>query len=313
MDGRSLVLICAVSSAGLMGASSCSLIRRWAVRHQRVHMLCDRASCRADLPFVLASSGFSAWVITCAWKQTRAAETSRKPGSMQGIFSIGFASLEKRLWLAGLSSSVSAVGLCRARMLIAFSGFACGAVSGAFFTVELMLAASAFGLVAGWHSVARALGREAACRRKSLERHLSEAVEVICLGLRAGLSFDRALDSYCDCFECGLARELRVAHRMWDAGLRTRESALKDVAEAYDSPLFTRIVDSIVRSMRFGSPLADVLDVLAIEARREHRAQVEESVMKAPVKMMIPVGTLILPSMLLLVLGPVLLDLMEGF
>lgn len=43
-----------------------------------------------------------------------------------------------------------------------------------------------------------------------------------------------------------------------------------------------------------------------------HRAQVEERVAKAPVKMMVPTGTLILPAMLLLVLGPVLLELMEG-
>ena len=42
------------------------------------------------------------------------------------------------------------------------------------------------------------------------------------------------------------------------------------------------------------------------------QAQVEERVAKAPVKMMIPTGTLILPAMLLLVLGPVLLELMEG-
>ena len=35
--------------------------------------------------------------------------------------------------------------------------------------------------------------------------------------------------------------------------------------------------------------------------------------MKAPVKMMLPVGALILPSMLILVLGPVLLGMVGGF
>ena len=65
--------------------------------------------------------------------------------------------------------------------------------------------------------------------------------------------------------------------------------------------------------MRFGAPPAESLEVLAIEARQGHKAYVQEKVMKAPVKMMLPVGTLILPSMLILVLGPVLLDLMQGF
>ena len=43
------------------------------------------------------------------------------------------------------------------------------------------------------------------------------------------------------------------------------------------------------------------------------KTRLQEAIAKAPVKMMLPTGTLILPAMLLLVLGPVLLELMEGF
>ncbi|MEG1561572.1 MAG: type II secretion system protein, partial [Raoultibacter sp.] len=64
---------------------------------------------------------------------------------------------------------------------------------------------------------------------------------------------------------------------------------------------------------RFGSSLAQSLEVTSVEARAVHKARREEAVAKAPIKMMIPTGTLILPAMLLLVLGPVLLDMMQGF
>ena len=64
---------------------------------------------------------------------------------------------------------------------------------------------------------------------------------------------------------------------------------------------------------RFGSSLAESLESAAAEARAEHRARLEERVAKAPVKMMMPTGALILPAMLLLVLGPVLLELANGF
>ena len=43
------------------------------------------------------------------------------------------------------------------------------------------------------------------------------------------------------------------------------------------------------------------------------RDRLEERVAKAPVKMMVPTGVLILPAMLMLVLGPVLLELAGGF
>ena len=44
-----------------------------------------------------------------------------------------------------------------------------------------------------------------------------------------------------------------------------------------------------------------------------YRARRQEQVAKAPVKMMVPTGTLILPAMLIMVLGPVLLEMAGGF
>ena len=81
----------------------------------------------------------------------------------------------------------------------------------------------------------------------------------------------------------------------------------------YDSSLLGRVVENIVRSLRFGSTLADNLEDAAREARAAYRARKQEQVAKAPVKMMIPTGVLILPAMLMLVLGPVLLELAGGF
>ena len=132
------------------------------------------------------------------------------------------------------------------------------------------------------------------------------------LGVRSGLSFDRSLQLYTGHFDDGLARECAAAQRSWEAGLATRQDALRALAQGYDNPLFSRTVSAIIRSLRFGTSLGEVLEQSAEQARAARKAQVEERVAKAPVKMMIPTGTLILPAMLLLVLGPVLLELMEG-
>ena len=173
--------------------------------------------------------------------------------------------------------------------------------------------AACIGFLVGWASLGWALKTVIAQRTWALERHLSEAIEVMCLGLRAGLSFERSLELYCESFPSQLSAELSNAQQMWHTGLLTREASLRNLAASYHSVLFSRMVESIVRSMRFGSPLAETLEDLAHEARKMHRAHVEEMVMKAPVKMMLPVGLLILPSMLLLVMGPIMLELMTGF
>lgn len=221
--------------------------------------------------------------------------------------------VDRLVELSGLRGRVCLAGLWRTRLTTVILSASMLGMMGAFLSLPLAFAGIVSGAFAGWAFVPRALRMEAMLRSQSLERHLSQALEVICLGLRSGLSFDYSLQLYCDCFDGVLARELSLARREWQAGLRSREEVLRDVSSTYDSSIFSRVVDNIVRSTRFGSPLAENLEMLAAEARKSHRASVEERVMKAPVKMMLPVGMLILPSMLILVLGPVLLDLMERF
>lgn len=77
--------------------------------------------------------------------------------------------------------------------------------------------------------------------------------------------------------------------------------------------LLARVIENIVRSLRFGATMADNLEDAAREARSGYKARRQEAVAKAPVKMMVPTGVLILPAMLMLVLGPVLLELAGGF
>ena len=68
---------------------------------------------------------------------------------------------------------------------------------------------------------------------------------------------------------------------------------------------------TLARCLRLGTPLAGMLDEAAAEARAQHKAQLQERVAKAPVKMMVPTAAFMLPALLLLVLGPVLLQLAE--
>ena len=155
--------------------------------------------------------------------------------------------------------------------------------------------------------------RERSRRKRRFERSLPEMLEVVSLGLRSGLSFERSFELYYRHFDGMLSQAAEAAHRRWTMGFATREQALRDMAATYDSKLLARLVESVVRSLRFGSSLADGLDALAAEAREVRKTRLQEAIAKAPVKMMLPTGTLILPAMLLLVLGPVLLELMEGF
>lgn len=141
-------------------------------------------------------------------------------------------------------------------------------------------------------------------------RDLPQMLDVMALGMRAGLGFDQSLALYARRFDTALARTCRASLEVWERGLVSREDGLRELARSLDSPFFTRFTSVSLRALRFGAPLTQLLLELAREARSEYRAQRQEEVARAPVKMLIPTGALLLPAMLLLVMGPIILDLM---
>lgn len=214
---------------------------------------------------------------------------------------------------AGLEGGVSLRAICEAQFRVGFLGGAVGSVLGACVSNELGLMLGFLGLVLGFRAPMHSVRRAQTMRSASCKRDLPEFLEVVSLGLRSGLTFDRSFQLYSSHFETCLARSCASAQQKWTLGLSTREEALQELASSYDSDLLRRVVDTIVRSMRFGTTLADDLEKAASDSQAEQRTARQEEVAKAPVRMMIPTTTLILPAMLLFVLGPVLLELMEGF
>lgn len=64
------------------------------------------------------------------------------------------------------------------------------------------------------------------CRRaEAMECDLSEMLDVVALGMRSGMSFDRSLDLYTGYFRTQLADAFRSAQRQWPAGLASRPEA----------------------------------------------------------------------------------------
>jgi tight adherence protein C len=159
--------------------------------------------------------------------------------------------------------------------------------------------------------LARALGSMAAPLRRLGSGHaaeraaeLPEMLDIVALGLTAGLSFDAALSEYCTQANGRLARELASAQLSWQMGLTTRGAALEEVGVRLGEPALTRFAASVTEALELGTPLAATLDRQAHLAREEQRALVEERIERAPVKMLIPLGSLVVPAMLLAIVGP---------
>ena len=214
---------------------------------------------------------------------------------------------------AGCATSISVAAYCETRARLGCVGMCFGLAIGALVSTELGLLLGAVGAFFGFSLPSRGVAAARKQRTSCAEEHLSEMLEVVSLGLRSGLTFDRSFALYGAHFESEFARSCALAYRRWSLGLSTREEALRSLARSFECDQLKRVVESVVRGLRFGSPLATSLDEAAVQARATWKAKLSEKVAKAPVKMMLPTGVLILPAMLLLVMGPILLELASGF
>lgn len=316
-DTKLIAALAAITLAGIAGLFAWKALEAWQrkKRHRAALEAEEGASERYGSSFAQSGRGAS-WVdriIAMTVDQSRKSELQRDPLWKKPLGLGGSAeTLLSSVRAAGLEGRVTPAGSLRTKAMLSTMLGAIGGVGGMLFSPELAMVLLLVGMFLGWQAPAFALKRRIEERSQDMERHLPEMLDVIALGMRSGLSFDMSLKLYGEHFDTTLARELVLAQTQWSCGLEQRERALRNVAASYDSAVFARVVDTIVRSIRFGSSMAESLEVDAADARAAYRARREEKIAKAPVKMMIPTGTLILPAMLVMVMGPVLLELIGG-
>ncbi len=219
---------------------------------------------------------------------------------------------ERNIRYTGLEGRISARAFTEAKCRIALGSAIVGCVIGLMFSYQMAFVCALVGAILGWQVPQRALQSRIDRRVHESERHLPEMLDVIALGMRSGLSFDSSLKLYAEHFDTELSCELALAQRQWSSGLARRDEALRQLAHTYKSTVLGRVVETIVRSIRYGSSMVQSLEEDAMDARGAYRSERQERIAKAPVKMMIPTGVLILPAMLIMVLGPVLLELAGG-
>lgn len=148
-------------------------------------------------------------------------------------------------------------------------------------------------------------------RREEIEKCLPDLIDFLVIGLEAGLNFDKATKVYTQKFNNLLASELDAFLAQIATG-KSRQEALKELADRYHSEEMSLFVHSLQQADKLGTPLATALSQVSLLAREKQKQKVKELVAKAPVKMLFPTAALILPALLVVVMGPMAIRLFSG-
>jgi tight adherence protein C len=168
-------------------------------------------------------------------------------------------------------------------------------------------------LILGWRCPEVVLSRLAARRRVRLETGMPDALDLLVICAEAGLSLDHAIEQVGHVLRssrpqvaeefAATAAEMRVSP--------ARSQALENLAQRAGLASLRGIVAALNQSIKFGTPLAASLRVLAAEMRAERMARFEERAARLPVLLTLPLMAFILPSLMIVIGTPLALRIID--
>ncbi len=148
-------------------------------------------------------------------------------------------------------------------------------------------------------------------RQKEIRQAMPDALDLLTICVEAGLTFDGGMVQVYEKWDNELSRAFGRVLREIQLG-KLRREALRVMSERVGIPEMTSFVAAIIQSEQLGVSIARVLRIQSDQMRVRRRQIAEEEAQKAPIKMLFPMGILIFPSILIILLGPAAIMLMQS-
>lgn len=149
------------------------------------------------------------------------------------------------------------------------------------------------------------LGSAVKARQAQIRRNLPDVLDLLNISVEAGLGFDQAISRVAEKWDTPLCMELRRYVSQLRLGM-ARKEALRELGMRTGVDEVNQFVASIIQAEQLGVGIAKVLKIQADQMRMKRRQRAEELARKAPIKMIIPMVTLIFPTIYIIIFGPAL-------
>lgn len=225
------------------------------------------------------------------------------------------AMLEDRIFRAGKAGQWSVQKLGAAWVLAVlvglFLGFRYATVAQGYIITQQILITIAGGLL-GALLPFLLLNNTIKKRQKILKRQLPEFLDLLCVSVQAGLSFDSAVAKITGRMKGELADEFKHMQEDIKFGM-TKNYALTQLGKRCDVEEIYLFCTSIIQAEKLGTSMSQTLTLQSDNMRERHRQFVKAEALKAPVKMLFPMVIFIFPSIFVVLLFPSVIQITKAF
>ena len=165
----------------------------------------------------------------------------------------------------------------------------------------------------GYYAPGFYLEKQVKQRQALLRLSLPDALDMMVVSVEAGLGLDQALQYVAREIETNhpeLSDELGLVGLEMRAGKR-RSEALRNLADRTGEEELRKLVAILIQTDRFGTSMGESLRTHSDFMRLRRRQEAEERAAKVGVKLVFPIFLFILPSMMIVAVGPAMLRLFQ--
>ena len=166
------------------------------------------------------------------------------------------------------------------------------------------------GALAGCYVPNLVVALVARARRREVFENFPGATDLMLVCVEAGLGLDAALTKVAEEIRrksLALAEELHLTNLEMRAGA-SREQALRNLALRSGVEEIGTFATMLTQADKFGTSIGESLRVFSDELRHKRQVRAEERAAKVPVKLLFPLVLFIFPSILMVVLGPAIIQ-----
>jgi tight adherence protein C len=149
-------------------------------------------------------------------------------------------------------------------------------------------------------------------RIESITRALPDTIDLLNMCVAAGIGFHSGMQRVAASQDNPLSQEFSRVLAEMKLG-QSRSAALSALSERLQIESLEQFVNSILQVDRLGVPMTRVLEEQSKRLRNQRREKAREQAQKLPVKILAPTMIFMLPSLLIIVLGPAVISILRSF
>ena len=150
-------------------------------------------------------------------------------------------------------------------------------------------------------------------RQREIFETFPDAADLMLVCVEAGLGLDAGLTKVADEIKrksVALAEELHLTNLEMRAGA-TREKSLRNLALRTGLEEIGTFATMLTQADKFGTSIGESLRVFSDDLRHKRQVRAEERAAKIPTKMLFPLVLFIFPSVIMVILGPAIIQIVR--